>query len=360
MLREGRVADVIYSTVKSFASKGTIIPRSGLETLAESRDLEDLATRLKGTVYSEAVARASRPYSAEKFERAFREYLAKMHYSLIQVSPNPELLISYYLRHIVWNLKAVLKGRALNMSFEEVLRHVNLYAEELMGRRDLIVKAVSAKSLDEASNLLKKSEFGEDVNSAVNLYKSKGDIQIFDTFIDRAFYRSVLSSYDRLKKRRVRRGPSEAPKVRAMVAIDVDSYNVLSILRAKLWGLTISETRNLLVEPSFNLTSKTLERMIATESIDEAAKYLTATPYRRALPVGASGEELIARLESGFELMGYEEALKTFTWQVYGLGVVLGILKLRELEVRNLSAIAFGVEQGIGFHQIMSKLTVLA
>ena len=354
------MADFVYSTVKSFASKGTLLPRAGLETLAESKDLEDLATRLKGTIYSDAVSRASRPYSAEKLEMAFREYLATMHHALIQVTPNPDLLVSYYMKHIAWDLKTVLKGKALGMGFEEILKHLNLRAEELIGRRDIVVKAVAAKDLDEASNLLKGSEFGEEVEAAVGLYKSKRDVQILDTYIDRALYRSITSSYHRLRKRRVRGASSEVLKAKEIVAIDVDSYNVLSILRAKLWDLTPSEARGLLVGPSFNLTNKLLERMITAESISEAARYLSTTPYRKALPVGVPDEELMARLESNLELMGYEEAWKTFTWQVYGLGVVLGVLKLRELEIRNLSAIAFGVEQDLGFHQIMSKLTILA
>jgi V/A-type H+-transporting ATPase subunit C len=148
--------------------------------------------------------------------------------------------------------------------------------------------------------------------------------------------------------------------VRGLVAIDIDSYNVLSLMRAKLWDLPPSQTRDLIVEPIFDVPSKALRGLINAANIAEALKHLAVTTYRRIIPSGISEEEIIPRLEAGFELIGYKEALKTFLWQIYGLGVVLGIVKLRELEVRNLSAIAFGVEQAIGLHNIMPKLVILA
>lgn len=354
----GGISDAVYSSVKSFASKGTLLPRSGLETLAEAKNLDDLSVRLKGTVYSDDISQVQRPYSAEKFEIAFRRYLAATHCALMNHTIQPDFLRAYYLKHIAWDLKMILKGKALLMGYDEIVQHMNLYAEELVGRRDVVVKALTAKSLDEAAALLKDGEFGDDIKSAVEFYKGKGEIQLIDTYIDRAYLRSVVSSFNRLN-RAYRRSSSDASKVRDMVAVDVDSYNATSLLRAKTWALSRSQARELIVKPTFDISEEDLEGLMSVGSVDEGVKCLAATPYRRIIPAGISDEEIIPRLEAEFELMGYNLARRTFVRQVFGLGVVLGIVKLRELEVRNLSAISFGVEQNIGFNNTMSKLIVM-
>ena len=60
----------------------------------------------------------------------------------------------------------ILKGKALGKSYEELLPKINLRAEELVGRRDLVVKALVAQDLDEAVSVLSGSEFFEQASKA--------------------------------------------------------------------------------------------------------------------------------------------------------------------------------------------------
>ena len=61
-----------------------------------------------------------------------------------------EVLDAYYMKFIVSNLKLILKGKVLGKSQEEIETHVNLHAEELIKQRDIVVKALVAKDLEEA------------------------------------------------------------------------------------------------------------------------------------------------------------------------------------------------------------------
>lgn len=344
-----KIPDRIHGVVKAYAIKGTLLPARALEELAEAKDLDDLVTRLQGTVYAEAVSKVQRPYRADRLELAFREHLAYLHRSLMRVVPKPFLLSAYYLKYVVWNLKTILKGKALGKDQKEVSQYVDLYIEELIGRRDLVVRVLVARDLKEAVEMLGKSEFGHEAEMALGLYQEKKDVQIFDAYLDKAFYRGVLEAFKRT-------GRDERGKSRSIVAVDVDAYNVLSALRAKLWDLTGSQTRALLIEPTFDIPKFTLDAIIDGESVADGVTQLLWTRYRYIVPTAPSDRELIALLEKAFESLGYRVGKRPFLWHVISDSTALGAIKLKELEVRNLSSIAFGVEQGVGAQNIMAKI----
>jgi len=78
----GSGSQKVFAAVKSYSKKGKLLHKSEFQTLAESRDLDELITRIKNTVYSEAVSKIQKPYTAEKIESALRSHLADVHYSI--------------------------------------------------------------------------------------------------------------------------------------------------------------------------------------------------------------------------------------------------------------------------------------
>jgi len=50
----------VYASVKAYSKRGKLLTKSDFQTLAESRDLEELMTRIKNTVYGDAVADVQR------------------------------------------------------------------------------------------------------------------------------------------------------------------------------------------------------------------------------------------------------------------------------------------------------------
>lgn len=348
-----QVSDKIYPITKAYALKGTLLPEATLESLSEAKDLGDLITRLKATAYSDAVSKITPPYAAYKVEVAAKEHVAKLHYNFMKVYPNVEILIAYFTKYVVGDLKTVLKGKAIGRSYEEIQHYLDMHAEELIGRRDLVARALAAANLDEAVNLLKGSDLSDEVENAVTAYNSTQKLDVFDVFLDRALYQSILaaSTVGAMKRK--------SKKLRTFISIDIDSYNVLAVLRAKSWEVPPSQIRSLIVEPTSDVPRKTLESMVAAPNVAEAAKLLSGTPYTK-LVQQASGTDaaIISNLEEGFKYMGYERAVYPFQWDVFSEAVVLSLIKLKELEVRNISAIAFGIEHGLGSKAIMQKLVL--
>ena len=56
----------VYASVKSYSQRGKLLKKADFQTLAESRDLEELMTRIKNTIYGDAVADVQKPYTSQR------------------------------------------------------------------------------------------------------------------------------------------------------------------------------------------------------------------------------------------------------------------------------------------------------
>jgi len=345
-----------YVGTKAFALRGTLLDTPTVQKLAESTSLEEMVNRLRSTPYADTLSGLTPPYSARRIELAFRERLAVVHHSATQGAGRYKILQLYYLKNIAWDLKLALKARALDRTYEETVEYLDMKAEELVGRRDLIVKVLSAKDVNEAVTMLSGTEFFADVEKALAAYASKGEIRFFDVYIDHAVLSAISKEYS-LNPKLYSAKAANVNGVSDMVALDVDAYNVLSVLRSKLWGLTEAEVQELVITPARRVSLSILSSMAGADSVSEAAKMIE-TAYRFPMQGPQGDEELIDVVEDGFAKEMRDTADLAFVWQGLSPGTILGLIKLLEFEVSNLAAIAIGVEAGMDPKKILSKLRV--
>jgi V/A-type H+-transporting ATPase subunit C len=334
----------VYASVKAYSKRGKLLTKSDFQTLAESRDLEELMTRIKNTVYGEAVADVQKPYSSLNIESALRSKLADIHYSIAKTSGNSGVLDAYYMKFIVSNLKLILKGKILGKSQEEIETHVNLHAEELIKQRDVVVKALVAKDFEEAVASLNSVQFGDEIVKAAALYNEKKNVQVFDTYFDKILFQYLAGAMKNYADK-------DATK---LVAMDIDFYNILSVIRGKFWGLQEDQIQDLIISTS-PPARELLGRMMAAATIRDAFNELSSTKYKELVPQVENELDAIAEFERAFEILIYKTAIRSFT-KMFSFATIVGITKLTSFEVRNLAAIAFAVEQKIPTETTMSKL----
>jgi V/A-type H+-transporting ATPase subunit C len=345
-----------YVGTKAFALRGSLLDAATIQKLTEATSLDELVNRLRGTPYAEVLSGLSQPYTARKLELALRERLALVHHSITQGAGRYRILQLYYLKNIAWDLKLALKAKALDRTYEETVEYLDMKAEELVGRRDLLIKVLSAKDVNEAVTMLSGTEFFADVEKALASYSARGEVRFFDVYIDHAVLSAVSSEYS-LNARLYASKAADVNGVGDIVAADIDAYNVVSVLRAKLWGLRDNEIQELIVTPTRRVGVQTLTSMAAAESVNEALKLLESA-YRFTLPASQNDEELIDAVEDAFAKELRETATLAFVWQGLSPGTILALIKLLEFEVGNLAAIAIGVEAGMEPKKILSKLRI--
>lgn len=345
----------VFVGTRAFALRGTLLDPGSIQKLAESTSLEELVNRLRSTPYGEILAGLSPPFSARRLELSFRERLAQVHYSMMASAGEFSILELYYLRNIAWDMKLALKSRALGKSYEETAEYVDMKAEALVGRRDLIVRILSAKDATEAVSLLSGTEFQEDAARALAAYSSKGEVRFFDVYIDHAVLAQISKEYASNHKIYASPRATDVAGVGDLVSLDVDAYNSLAVLRSKLWGLQEQEVKDLIIKPTYRIPVAILTRMATSESTAEAVKLIESAYPTSAQAVG-SDEELIDAVEEGFARRMKNTASKAFVWQGLSPGTALALIKLLEFEVSNLAAIAIGVEAHIDPKNILSSL----
>lgn len=343
-----------YVGTKAFALRGAILDAATVTKLAESTSLEEFVNRLRSTPYSESLSGLTAPFNARRIELALRERLAAVHHSITQGAGRYGIIKLYYLKNIAWNLKLALKAKALNRTYDETAEYLDLKAEELVGRRDLLVKVLTAKDVNEAVTMLSGTEFFADVEKALASFNSRGEIRFFDVYIDHAVLSAISKEYS-LNQSLYNPKSANVNGVGELVALDIDSYNVLSVLRGKLWGLPESEAAELIITPARRVPHSTLNSMVAADSAGEAVK-LIESAYKFQLQGAETDEGLIDLVEDGFANKMKETSTLAFVWQGLSPGTILALVKLLEFEVSNLSAIAIGVEAGMDPRKIISKL----
>jgi len=332
----------VYASVKSYSKRGKLLKKEDFQILAESRDLDELMIRIKNTVYADAVAEVEKPYTSQNIESALRSHLADIHYGISKTAGGG-ILDAYYLKFIISNLKQILKGKVLGKSQEEIETHINLHAEELIKQRDIVIKALVAKDLEETVANLNQTEFGEDIAKAAALYADKKSLQIFDTYFDKILMSRLVKA--------LKSGDIDASK---LVSMDIDFYNILSVIRGKFWGLDEQQIQDLIIIQS-PAAKELLLRMMSVGTIRDAFNELSNTKYRDLIPQSENELDAIAEFERSFELAIYQSSLNSFT-KMFSLATTVGITKLTAFEVRNLAAIAYAVEQKIPTETTMSKL----
>jgi V/A-type H+-transporting ATPase subunit C len=343
-----------YIGTKAFALKGSLLDKATVQKLAEATSLDELVNRLRSTSYADSLSGLAAPFNARRIELALRERQATVHYSVTQGASKYALMQLYYLRDIAWDLKLSLKARALGRPYDETVEYIDMKAEDLVGRKDLIVKVLSARDVNEAVTMLQGTEFYSDVAKALARYGAKGEVRFFDVYIDHAVLLAIAKEYSLNWKAYSSRAPN-VNGVEEIVALDIDSYNVLAVLRSKLWGLSEAEMQELLIAPAGRVQLPLLASMAASDSVPEAAK-LIESAYHFELQGAHSDEELIDLVEDGFANLARDTASLAFVWQGLGPGTMLALIKLMEFEVNNLAAIAIGVEAGMEPKKIQSKL----
>ena len=128
------------------------------------------------------------------------------------------------------------------------------------------------------------------------------------------------------------------------------------MLRGKFWGLNPADISDLIVTTTSKVTRDSLQKMINVENLSEAVGELNSTVYKDIIPQNPSNDiDMIMQLESGFEGIALKRVLSSFK-TMFSVGIMLAALKLMIIEVRNLSAIASGVEQNVPSESIVSRL----
>ena len=334
-----------YATVKAYSLKGKLLSKKTFQTLAESRNLDEFASRLNSTSYSDYIRKIPKPYTSNNIEINFRGKQAELYYVMMNSVGGSNLLMAYYYKFIFKNLKNIVKGKILGKSQSQIESSIGLRAEELIQRRDVTLKALTSKNIEEVISNFKSYNFGNDVEKALMLYNDLGEIGVIDTFLDKILYQNLADSIK-----------SKADlNLLKLFGTELDLYNITNIVRGKFWNLDDESINDLLVSHTSSTSDELLSKMISAENLKSSFMELSKTKYSEIIPSEADDIIMINEFERKFDLFLYNSLLKEFA-NMFKLSTVVSVVRLYDYEIRNLSSISYSVENNISSDIVMSKI----
>ncbi len=339
----------LFVAARARVKKGYLLPREILEGLLEQKTIEDALEILKASDYKKEILEVQQPYELIKIEQALTKNMIRHMFELIQTSLYSEILLAYFQKFVIHNLKLVLKGKALGKKYSELYDSLVLDAEAYLGRRDIIIKALEIPTLEEAVVQLSKYSFGKEITLAYNAYKENKKLGVFDIVLDKAWINVLIDTFTKANMK-----VKEVTK--DLIGVEVDSYNILSILRAKYLGFDTAFQKELITKKTFLISPDILSNLILTESLESCFRILKTTYYKFLISEEMKSEEDIEKLERNFQRYLFNIAKSKAIKTPLTMGETLAYIKLKEAEIHNIMTILFGIENGIKPSRIQEML----
>ncbi|MCS7110017.1 MAG: V-type ATPase subunit [Candidatus Caldarchaeum sp.] len=345
-------SDPVYAVTKAYGFKSFLLAPTALEELSYAKNLNDFVEILRPTHYGVFLSQLQRPYSSAEVEKALWKGLVEHHFKLIETTLRPELLRQLFMRYVHFNVKSVLKSKALGKPPDEILKHIDLFPETLLGVRDQTLKALNTKDLTEFLGEYVETPLSETLKTAVDVLNEKRDFSAVDAVIDKQYHENLFKVF-----RKISRG--ERKLLEPFMFLELDVKAVATALRARFWGLLPSQVKNFLPSQTVSLDVKLLSSIVEAEEIGKALEQLPENGIFDKIKGERNITTVLSALEESAKRQKISWAYKSFYRTPFRQTVLVAYLVLKETETKNLATIAKYIEEGVtDISMIRSSLSV--
>ncbi|MBC7120410.1 MAG: V-type ATPase subunit [Candidatus Methanosuratus sp.] len=297
------MSDPAYTVVKASARKGGLLTREQLLELSYSKDLKELAGRLKERM-PEFEASA---LTAKVFEDAlYGAYIAEVE-EFMRISDKVSKTLGFFKREVEDTSKAESLKSILSGNLPEKQK------EELLSR-------------------LKAGGLGREIEEASNAFSKYGILGLVDVIFAK---HRLLDLCEDL----VRSGGEAMSGLADFLKMKVDYFNVITIIRGIKNGVPQEALQDLLIYQFGSLSEERIKEAIKQGEAEKAANFIMSFMPSK----GAGARDLEKR---------YEESLSKVAQRAYyrnysNLAAVFAYLELKLRETKNLIRLANIIERGL-------------
>ncbi|MCS7133560.1 MAG: V-type ATPase subunit [Candidatus Caldarchaeum sp.] len=344
--------DPVYAVAKAYGLRSFLLTPAALEELSYAKNLNDFVEILRPTHYGVFLSQLHKPYSSAEVEKALWKGLVEHHFKLIETTHRPEFLRQLFMRHVHFNIKSVLKAKAMGKSADEILKHIDLFPETLLGVRDKTLKALNAKDLTEFLGEYLETPLSETLKTAVDVWNEKRDFSAVDAVIDKQYLENLFKVFRKTPR-------NERKFLQPFMFFELDVKAVATALRARFWGLIPSQAKNFLPSKTVSIDVDLLSSIVEAEELGKALEHLPENEIFDKIKGERSITNILSALEELTKNQKIRWAYKSFYRTPFRQTVLVAYLVLKETETKNLATIAKYIEEGVtDISMIRSSLSV--
>ena len=361
----GRIAAVLqdrhlvygYSNARIRARKAKILQYEFFEDLSNQETITGITGMLERTYYKELIVELSARYTgSELLEQAagmhYAGTVSRVHHFVPDIAkPAIDALMEKW---DFSNLKAIITAKRLGKSWEsmrpfiipagtisraELKRIAAAEGEKLYleVRRTDVGRMMFAQS----SALISGTELEQMFVSSLKQAKMLSQLHVM---LDTAYYNFLLKGMN-LPDR-------EAAMLRSIVKKEIDSRNMVNVLRLAKSGIKSPEQVSRYIIKGSAVRPKAIARLLEAKDMHEV---LSITSHIFPLR-GEEEPKTLVDLEIAFQKELAEEKMRSFYRSTVSLGTILSFLFIKEEEMNNLRKIVRGLDYRLSPGEIKSTL----
>ncbi|MFZ2071800.1 MAG: V-type ATPase subunit [Halobacteriota archaeon] len=319
----------VYARIRARMSE--LMDERRLKELVDVRS-EDFLPFLMDSAYKEKLMKAGlTELNAGRIEKALNEELIDQYLMVIRSTGGVIRAIfeEIFRRLEVKNLKAIIRAKAVGTAKTAMLFPV----DEFFGRG--IARLSEADSLESVITRL-KSPYRDVLEEALPEYEEGKRLVVLENALDKELFGAIWSKAERLRA-------VDKELVKKIVGTEFDIVNITTLLRCKLEEIVGEEIRTYFLPYAYEFDADAVKDSIYADNVSSAIQLLPDSTYKAVLSGAFSsyeGEKSLIPFENALRLYLLSVVRNTLRGYPINIGTMIGYLYLKEIETRNLCAIA--------------------
>lgn len=349
-----------YANARVRVRRGKLLPRDTYQKLLKM-DIPEITRFIESTEYGREITELSTKFRGIDLLENALNVNEERNYAEVKDFAKGEVgaLVQRYLdRFTFWNLKTILRGRYWGASSQDIVRELlvenrddydffqSLINAEGQGLKPLIEVLGASPRTSAIAKVLRDAE--------VNAKDESFLLQAYEDALDRAYFANLLET--------IPANTRENQLFLQFVRHEIDVRNLQLLLRLKSRADSPANVEALLIPGGFELKGPELRRLAEAQNLEDLVERLKETKIYDKI------KEPLAQAQASKSLTPVMLALTRYLAdyaQSFGhlnpLSVlpIVNYLMRKNLEVRNIRAIARGKQSGLSEDEIENLLVVI-
>jgi len=341
------ITPYLYMNARLKAKEGRLITQAQLEEMVTSPSLAEISSLLEATPYGSEM-QGLMINDAETLEEVLQKHRATLYHEIMGMMPKKiEDVFSYLNQELEVNtIKSIFRDIHAQKSPEQTVLQPTSTGEL---QEETLKRMSESRTVAELVPLLEGTSY-EPLIEALPAYEQSKKLNLFESLLDKIIpqntWRAISSRGDELSL------------IQDYFTTKIDLLNLKVLLRAKRDRLGWDEIETFLL-PQGNIFDRAKTSYGEEEDIRGLVTILETTPFYHSLM------EVFPEYEKTRSLLPLEKALDELLiktgWEIslkhpYGIGPLMGFLSLKEVEMRNVRAIAVAKEANMEHDEIRSLM----
>ncbi|AIZ57092.1 Archaeal/vacuolar-type H+-ATPase subunit C [Candidatus Methanoplasma termitum] len=346
--RSAKKGNYAYTVARVKAKKSLLLGEEDYNKML-MMTVPEISRYISETGYGKEMADlAGRMAGMDLLEHATHLNMANVFSSILRSSTGElyDMVSAYLEKWDIWNLKVILRGKSYGLNADGIRE--DLVPAGILGAESLDKLIALETDDDVISNFGKmtRMSFPQEVLAA---YKASGNLGEIEDFLEKTHYVRLINNIN----------PASRPSRLFLEYIkeEVDMKNFETILKLKSEGIYGEQVMKYIISGGRRIDDRLLTTLANAEDVNTMMSEVSQLEFSEAIKEALEAKDLTAVVSSlrRFEL----NKAKKFS-HLYPLSVipVVDFMIHKELEIKNIRAIARGTESGLDRETIKGLLVI--